>query len=126
MQSDQQIKRKKIIMAKCYAALEFDKLKHACTTAGKKRVRRGAYDTIIQEARVKYDLPAQVKLGKETISLYMKPDHKLCIAHPGPSLPMKKVEGFFLEIILLLGDMQTPATSCREGLELANLLYKEL
>ena len=58
-----------IIMAKHYAAVELDKLKReACMTAGKKRVRRGAYDAIIQEARVKYDLPAQVKLSKVTIN----------------------------------------------------------
>jgi len=55
--------------------------------------------------KVKYDLTAQVKLSKETINSHMKPDHKLHIAHPGPSSPMKKVEALLLEVILLLGNM---------------------
>jgi len=72
---------------------------------------KSSYDTIIQEARVKYDL-------------HMKSDHKLCIAHPGLSLSMKKVEGFLLEMMLHLGNMQAPVM-CREGLELANSLWLE-
>ena len=99
-------------MAKNHSAVEFDKLKReARMTSRRKRVRRSAYDTIIQEARVKYDL-------------HMKSDHKLCIAHPGLSLSMKKVEGFLLEMMLHLGNMQAPVM-CREGLELANSLWLE-
>ena len=40
-------------MEKNHAAVEFDKLKReACMTARRTRVRRGAYDTIIQEGEI--------------------------------------------------------------------------
>jgi len=73
------------------------------------------YDTIIQESRVKSDLPSQVTLSKETINSCMKPDHKLHVAHPGPSSPIKKVEALMLEMILLLGDTQVPVTCIEKG-----------
>ena len=69
----------RIIKAKNHAAVEFGKVKSE--TCGKKRVRKGSLDSIIEEAREKFNLPTEVKLNKKTIRSRFKPAHKIRVAH---------------------------------------------
>ena len=101
--------------------MEFEKVKSE--TCGKKRVRKGSLDSIIEEAREKFNLPMEVKLNKKNIRSCFKPAHKNFVAHRGTSSPMVKVEALFFEMLLLMADMQAPVM-CREGLELANSLVR--
>ena len=84
-------------------------------------MRKGSLDTIIAETREKFDLPMEVEINKYTICSHLKPAHKIHVAHQGPLLSMVQEEALLLKMILLLADKQAPVT-CREGLELANLL----
>jgi len=77
----------------------------------------------MHETWAKYDLPKDVPLIKKTLLGHLRLNHKILVAHRGPSSPMEKVEALLLEMILLLGNMHTPVT-CREGLELANSIVK--
>ena len=77
----------------------------------------------MHESRAKYDLPKEVPLIKKMLLGHLRLNHKILVAHRGPSSPMKKVEALLLEMILLLGNMHAPVT-CQEGLELANSLVK--
>ena len=53
----------RVIMAKNYAAVEFEKAKK--DAHGKKCMRKGAYDEMLKEASTKYDLPKEFKLSKK-------------------------------------------------------------
>jgi len=99
---------------KKYASIEFDKINKDAREMNK-WVRKGTYDKIINHAQAQYNIPEHTKLSKKMIFSWLKPNHKLLIAHPGPSLPMLKVELILLEMLLQLSDMNAPVT-CREGL----------
>ena len=63
-------------------------------------------------------------MNKQAIRSRLKLNHKLLIAHPGPSSPMSRIEPLLLDMILQLSDMNAPVT-CREGLELVRSLVKD-
>jgi len=56
-------------------------------------------------------------MNKQAIQSCLKLNHKLLIAHTGPSSSMSRIELLLLDMILQLSDMNAPVT-CREGLEL--------
>jgi len=72
---------------------------------GKKRVRKGEYKEILENAKNKFNLLKDVNLPKGTIHSRLQGDWKLLIAHCGPRSPMRAVEVHLLDILLQLTAM---------------------
>ena len=115
--------KKRILQAKNYAAIEFEKLAGRAKWKNE-RVRKEEYNKILENTKIKFNLLLKdVNLQREQFIQGFKGNWKLLIAHLGPESPMRAVEVHLLDIILQLAVMHQPITPM-EAIELANSLIK--
>ena len=88
--------------------------------SGSADLKRGVLDSIIEEAKTKFNLPANYMINKETVRTRVKRGN-LTANHKGTPSPMEKVEMHALDIICQMAELRQPLTP-REALELMNSL----
>ena len=86
-----------------------------------KKIERGAFTKIIEEAKRKCDV-ANCSLSIKTVQSRFRRSN-LIVSHPGTSSPMAPLEPVMLEIVLQKEQMNQPLT-VDEGLRLANSMIK--
>jgi len=109
--------KRKFILATNYASIKFSEVK---TLSGSADLKRGVFDSIIEEAKTKFNLPANYMINKETVRTRVKRGN-LTANHKGTPSPMEKVEMHALDIICQMAKLRQPLTP-QEALKLMNLL----
>ena len=98
--------KRKFILATNYASIKFSEVK---TLSGSADLKRGVLDSIIEEAKTKFNLPANYMINKETVRTRVKRGN-LTANHKGTPSPMEKVEMHALDIICQMAELRQPLT----------------
>jgi len=71
-------------------------------------MKKGVIDEIINQAKLKYNLPDHITIKKDTIRKRMDGTRSLLVGRLGPKSLMEEIEVILLEMILSLARIQKP------------------
>jgi hypothetical protein len=107
-----------------FIAYNMKQKKEEAASVGRK-VKYGTYDGLVENARVRFNLPEDVLIPvkRRCLQRVNRKNRSVLVAHRGKISPMVQVEAHLVDIILNYSRMRQPITP-KVGLALANSMIK--